>query len=114
MDGRDKRRSGSTRSKREDAALSTHANSAQGFAQQAQGRCLARRLIGAQLGEDGPDVSFAEAEVAQGRKDLGLRLDDARGGGLAVGAAVRVPEHRRAVGARLDDELAAMGGPVMW
>ena len=93
--------------------LSAHANSAQGFAQQALHRCLAQLVIGTELGEDSPDVSFAKAQVAQGGEDLGLRLDDPRRSGLAVGAAVRVPEHRRAVEARFDEELAAMGGTVM-
>jgi hypothetical protein len=69
---------------------------------------LAQLVIGAQLGEDGPDLPLAKAQLAQGGEDLGVCVGHPRRDGLAVGAAVGVPEYWRAVGAELDDELAVM------
>jgi hypothetical protein len=75
-------------------ALSRRANSAQGFTEQSFRRRVAQFVVGAELGEDGPDVLLAKAQMAQTCEDLGLRVDDSGRYGVAVGAAVCVPELR--------------------
>jgi hypothetical protein len=59
-------------------ALSRRANSAQGFTEQSLRRRVAQFVVGAELGEDDPDVPLAKAQVAQTCEDLGLRVDEPR------------------------------------
>ena len=86
----------------------TRANSAQGFAEQALRRGRAELLIGAQLGEHRPDLALAEAEIARGRKNLGVCVDHTRRDGATVLRAVGVSKGQRSASVAFDDELAAV------
>jgi hypothetical protein len=89
---RKRQRRGPSSPQDSDGSLSRRANSAQGFTQQSLRRQVAQFVVGEELGEDGPDVPLAKTQVAQTCEDLGLRVDDPRRYGVAVGAAVRMPE----------------------
>jgi hypothetical protein len=65
------------------------------------------------VGERSTNVSFTEAEMAQGGEGLGLRLDATRLDHLAVVAAVSVLEANAPGHTAGDPELAAVCCPVM-
>ena len=69
--------------------------------------------VGAQLGEHGLHLGFAEAEVAQGGEDLGVCVDALRDERVAVGSAIGVPEAERTIALDVNEQLAAMGGSMV-
>ncbi len=84
--------------------------------------CLSQQLLGAerkiiatlaQLVEHTTHLSLGKAQVAQRREDLGVSIERARIRNLAVKAAISVSEAQRAGRGSVDEELAAVGRPMV-
>src|SRR5688572_32020323 len=97
---------------RECPSLLAWRDSSQRLAQEHVDRRADQGRVGAQLGEHGLDVTFAEAQMAEAGKDLGVGFCWRCCNGLSVGCAVGVTDVEVCCAA-VDDELAAMAGAVM-
>ena len=89
------------------------AKSGQGFAQQLREGGWLVDGLGLQRRKRSARFTFAKAEMAQCGEDLGSKLERARVEALAICAAVRMSDAQRAVGAPLDQDLAAVGRAVV-
>jgi len=72
-----------------------------------------RRRLALQLLERRADLSFPKGEVAQGGEDLDSNLERPRLHAVAVFRAVGMADAQRTGFVSIDDELAAMGSPVV-
>jgi hypothetical protein len=63
--------------------------------------------------EHGADLSFAKTELAERGEDLGLHLHDLVLDGMAVGRAIGVAHAHAFVAERVEEEFAAVVGPVV-